>query len=67
MTKWVSTKWTFGGSETTFHTVEECRYLQSAKNYREANDDEIEWHEAEECGNCKEIRMREESTVEVEA
>lgn len=56
MKKWVSTKWTFGKSQPRFHTVEECRYLQSAANYRKAQESELEWHEAEECNNCEKLR-----------
>lgn len=53
MTKWISTKAKYGSSAVTFHTVERCRHLQRADNYRPISDDEIEWHEAEECDNCK--------------
>jgi len=56
MKKWVSTKWTFGKQDPHYHTVEECRYLQSSNNYRVAADPELEWHEAEECENCEKLR-----------
>lgn len=56
LTKWISTKGKHGKSDMYYHTVEECRYLQDAKNYREAVPSELEWHEAEECNNCQRLR-----------
>lgn len=54
--KWISTKAKHGKSQMYYHTVEECRYLQDAKNHREPLESELEWHEAEECDECKRLR-----------
>jgi len=57
--KWISTKGKHGKPNVFYHTVEDCRYLQDTKNYRPAVEEELEWHDADECGRCKELREEE--------
>lgn len=54
--KWISVKAKSGKRGMKYHTVRDCQFLQSADNVRAPTESELEWHEPEECSNCKQIR-----------
>jgi hypothetical protein len=54
--KWISVKAKSGKRGMKYHTLRDCQFLRSADNVRAPTESELEWHEPEECSNCKRRR-----------
>ena len=44
-----------GGGKVVYHT-ENCHYIQLSDKVQEADEYELEWHDAVECGKCQNKR-----------